>query len=229
MRTDRTLVAVAVLSVLGVGALVPSSAIVAAVEPATTDPVRFGILVAGLYLLRPLATLPTTPLAVVVGYGYGVAIGIPIALAGVAVTVVPVFLVARRFVRTEDAGTSPGRVGRVLGRARDTVERYYETAGPIRGVVAARLAPIPSDVATCGAAISGVSLRQLVAGTVVGELPWTVAAVVVGASTATVAADGVGELGLSLALACTGAAALLLAGPISRRLLFYSRPAGSAD
>jgi hypothetical protein len=64
------------------------------------------------------------------------------------------------------------------------VDRYYGSVGPPRGVVASRLAPIPSNVSTCAAAIGDVRPRQFLLGTLIGDLPWTVAGVVV-ASTPT--------------------------------------------
>ncbi|WP_306058597.1 TVP38/TMEM64 family protein [Natronococcus wangiae] len=204
-----------------VGVLVPTSTVVDTAESVAGDPILFGLVVVGLYLVRPLALVPTTPLAVVVGYGYGVPLGIPVALVGVVVTVVPVFLVARWLVEGDDrraAALRSGRIGRLFERTERAVRRYYDTAGQIRGVVASRLAPIPSDVATCAAAVSGVRLRHLVIGTALGELPWTIAAVVVGASAATVTTDGFGDPGLALTVACTLAAALLLAGPIYAHL-----------
>lgn len=219
--------AIAIGAILVAGALVSPSALLATVESVSADPVLFGLVVAGLYLGRPLLALPTTPLAAVVGYGYGVAVGVPVALLGVVVTVVPVFVVARWVAAGPsdgDAGvqsasasaSAAGPFGSILERAGTAVDRYYETAGPIRGVVASRLAPIPSDVATCAAAVSDVRLRHLAIGTAIGELPWTIGAVVVGASAATIRTGGLGELGVSLALACFAAAIALLAAPAYR-------------
>ncbi|WP_137288295.1 TVP38/TMEM64 family protein [Natronorubrum halophilum] len=217
----------ALVSVVAIGTIVtavvlgsPTTAL-ETVESVSADPALFGLVVIGLYLLRPLLALPTTPLAVVVGYGYGVTLGIPIALVGVLVTVTPVFLVARWVTRdasSADSGLESigGPFGTALERTGTAVSRYYERAGSTRGVVASRLAPLPSDVSTCAAAVSGVSLRQFLFGTAVGELPWTVAAVVVGSSAATVTTGGFGELGLTLTLVCGVAAATLLAGPAYR-------------
>jgi uncharacterized membrane protein YdjX (TVP38/TMEM64 family) len=132
--------------------------------------------------------LPTTPLAVAVGYGYGIALGLPVALVGVVVTAVPVFVVARRVVDGGSAQTAlrtTEQPGHRFARAERLVDRYYGSMGPLRGIVASRLAPIPSDVSTCAAAIGDVRLRQFLLGTLIGELPWTVAGVVVGASTPT--------------------------------------------
>ena len=224
MSTSVPVRAISGVVVLGVVllasiALSPAAAI-GALESLAGDPLTFGLLVAGLYVVRPLLAWPTTPLAVVVGYGYGVTLGVPIALVGVLVTVTPVYVAVRWFVADPDPTetavleSSPSIIGRTsVGRVRDAARRYYETAGPIRGVTASRLAPIPSDISTAAAAISGVKLRHLLAGTALGELPWTVAAVVVGASTATITTDGLGGIGATLAVACAFAAALLLAGP----------------
>lgn len=215
-----------VVAVLTAGVLVSPSATFETLETLAADPVTFGFVVAGLYLVRPLFAWPTTPLAIVVGYGFGVVVGVPVALLGVLVTIIPPFLVARWVVgdrvepstETTVQTASAGRLESTLERAGDVATSYYRTAGPIRGVTASRLAPIPSDVATCAAAACGVRFRHLLVGTAVGELPWTIAAVVVGASAATITADGVGELGLALTVACVTAAAVLLVGPAYRVL-----------
>ncbi|SEV80891.1 TVP38/TMEM64 family protein [Natrinema salifodinae] len=231
VRTRALAGAIVASGMVAAGALVSPTTMLGTVDALAADPFLFGLVVTGLYLVRPLLAWPTTPLAVVIGYGFGVAIGVPIALAGVVVTVLPVFFAARWLAGGDAAGatdstpsTEESTVGRLSGRseplarAGDAVARYYDAAGPLRGVTASRLAPIPSDVATCAAAVSGVGLRHLVLGTAIGELPWTVAAVVVGASAATVTSGGVGDLGIVLSLAGVVAAGLLLAGPAYRAL-----------
>jgi len=225
-RTRALAGAIMATAMVAAGLLVSPSTTLGAVDSLTADPLLFGVVVAGLYLVRPLLAWPTTPLAAVVGYGFGAAVGLPIALLGVVVTVLPVF-VAARWLSADNAAASEttphprdpapeneGDRSRLLERAGDAVARYYETAGPLRGVTASRLAPIPSDIATCAAAVSGVSIRQFVVGTVIGELPWTTAAVVVGASAATVTSSGIGELGVVFSLVCAAAALVLLAGPV---------------
>ncbi len=57
----------------------------------------------------------------------------------------------------------------------------------------------------------------------IGELPWTIAAVVVGASAATITASGLEGVGVALSLACGVAAVLLLAGPAYHRIRTGSR------
>ena len=211
----RPLVGVFVLGVVLTAGVVTSPAeTFATLEAVAADPVSFGLVVVGLYLVRPLFAWPTTPLAVVVGYGYGVALGVPIALAGVVATVIPTFLAVRWFA--DGPSSDSTTFGPVLERACAATTRYYETTGPVRGVIVSRLAPIPSDVSTAAAAVSDVDLRHLAVGTALGELPWTIAAVVVGASAATITAAGLGDLGLPLAVACAVAGAVLLAGPAYR-------------
>jgi uncharacterized membrane protein YdjX (TVP38/TMEM64 family) len=171
------------------------------------DPILFGAVLLGLYLVRPLFAWPTTILAVAAGYGFGF-VGVPIALVGVALTTVPPFLAARWFGRGAD-----------LGRVSETSERYFAATGDFRGVVAARLVPIPADVATCAAGLGDVRFRSLIAGTVVGEIPWTVAAVAVGTSADRLATGDLGSIALPLAMATILVAAVLLAGPAGRSLL----------
>ncbi|MFC6718391.1 TVP38/TMEM64 family protein [Natrialbaceae archaeon GCM10025810] len=223
---SRAIAGVVILcGILVAGVLVSPSAVFGSLETLAADPVPFGLAVAGLYLVRPLLAWPTTPLAALVGYGFGLPLGVPIALACVVLTVTPVFLAARRVVGdSEPDGADRRDRGRgraapfaaALERTGDRIDRYYETTGPIRGVTVSRLAPIPSDVATCAAAKGGVGYRTFAIGTVIGETPWTVAAVLVGSSAATVTTEGVGDLGLTFAVACTLAALLLLAGPAYR-------------
>jgi len=209
--------ALVAVGMVAAGVLVSPTTVLETVDAVAADPLAFGVVVAGLYLVRPALAWPTTPLAAVVGYGFGVTAGIPIALAGVVTTVLPIF-VAVRWLTGDDTAAAADSSGSLLEQAGETVARYYDTAGPLRGVTASRLAPIPSDVATCAAAVSDVDLRHLIVGTAIGELPWTIAAVVVGASAATVSTNGLGDLGLALSLGCALAAVLLLAGPLYRAL-----------
>ncbi|WP_255167695.1 TVP38/TMEM64 family protein [Natrononativus amylolyticus] len=215
----RALAGVAILgSVVAAGLFVSPTAAGPAVEAVVDDPFLFGLVVLGLYLLRPLVAWPTTPLAVIVGYGYGVAVGVPVALGGVCLTVVPTYVAVRWLENGRRPAVDSASRG-YLERAVDVSERYYEATGPVRGVVASRLAPIPSDVSTAAAAASGIKLRHLLFGTALGELPWTVAAVAVGASAATITTEGIADFGGLLAVAGGVGAVLLLAGPVYRLLV----------
>ncbi|MFT4891481.1 MAG: putative membrane protein YdjX (TVP38/TMEM64 family) [Halobacteriales archaeon] len=197
---------IVVLAVVCGALLVSPTTAVERMGTVAEDPVLFGAVLLGLYLVRPLFAWPTTPLAVAVGYGYGF-LGVPFALGGIALTTIPPFLAVRRF----DRGADVGRVG-------EASERFFAATGGFRGVVAARLAPVPADVATFAAGLGDVRLRTVIAGTVIGEVPWTVVAIAVGASADRLAAGRVEAIGPPVVLAMIGLAAILLAGP-ARRLL----------
>ncbi|WP_254863645.1 TVP38/TMEM64 family protein [Halovivax gelatinilyticus] len=206
--------AVAIVAVAA-GLLLSPAATTSVFAAIGDDPTLFGLAVALCYLLRPLFAWPTTPLAVIVGYGFGLTAGVPIAMVGVLVTVIPPFLVARWIAD----GTTTAEVerlpfGSVVTRAGDVVDRYFDATGPMRGVVISRLAPVPSDIATCAAAVSGVSMARFLAGTAIGELPWTIAAVFVGASAAAMTTDGIGSVGPLVVVACLFGAIVLLSGPL---------------
>ncbi|WP_135535735.1 MULTISPECIES: TVP38/TMEM64 family protein [Halostella] len=202
---DRRTVAGFVLlgAVVAAGLFSSPEATLRAASRAAADPFLFAVVLVCLYLARPFVAWPTTAVAIVVGYGYGIALGVPVALAGAVLTSMPPFLGVRRFAG--DAG--------FWGRLGDAGDRFFDSAGHVRGVTVARLLPVPADAVTCAAAASGVSLPAFAVGTVLGELPWTVAAVAVGSSAERVATQGLGEVGFPVVVAAVAAAGLLLAGP----------------
>ncbi|WP_435333511.1 TVP38/TMEM64 family protein [Haloarchaeobius sp. TZWWS8] len=221
-RRRAALGVLVVVAVVATSLFTSTAAVFARVEAVSNDPWLFGACLFVLYLCRPFLAWPTTLLAVAVGYGYGVLLGVPLGLAGAALTSVPVFAAARWVDGPDDAGRLLAGVPAVDG-VRSSVEGYFDSAGDFRGVTAARLAPIPADAVTATAAVSGVRLSTFLAATVVGELPWTVAAVVVGSSASTLSASGLGAVGLPLAVAMVVSSGVLLAGPA------YERFAGSSE
>lgn len=200
--------ALAAVALAGVTLLVSPETALNRLRTVAEDPLLFGVAVAALYLLRPLAAWPVTPLAVVVGYGYGVALGIPVALAGAVATCAVPFFVARHF---------RGEAG-LVGRLGDSGGAFFEATGGARGVAVARLIPVPSDVVSCAAGVSGVPFRALAVGTAVGELPWTVVAVLAGSSMDRLSTAGATAVDARLVAVALLAALLLLAGPVYRRL-----------
>lgn len=206
--TRRQLAGVSALAIVLVTANVVASpnTVLEYAERTASNPVLFAGVVAALYLFRPLVAWPMTPVAVVVGYGYGITVGIPVALAGAVVTALPPFTVAR-YVNNADGP---------LGRLSSSGESLFETTGSLRGVLAARLAPIPTDVISYAAGLSNVPLRTLVVATAVGELPWTVVAVIAGNSMQTVNTQGVDAVNGPLVAAAAVAAVVLVAGPAYR-------------
>lgn len=212
--TKRQLAGLTLLGVVVAAVSLASSPtrVAAAVADLATHPVRFGAVLLVAYLVRPLVAWPISVLSVVVGVALGPA-GVPVALAGAVVTCLPPYLLARRL--GHDAG--------VLGRLGDRGRRYFGAAGDLRGVVAARLAPLPADPVSYTAGLSGVSLPAYVLGTALGELPWVTAAVLVGASAETVTTDGL-HGGPAVVAGLLALAILLLARPLYR----YIRENGRA-
>lgn len=169
-------------------------------------PVLFGALLVGVYLVRPLFAWPTTLVALLAGYAYGPVWGFPVALAGTTASALLPFLAARY------VGAGSGLVAQ-LG---DSGERFFAAAGDLRGMVASRLAPAPSDPVSAAAGLSGVSTGAFVVGTAVGEVPWTAAAVLAGSSLDSLSTAGLSTVSWELLAAAGAVAVALLAGPAYR-------------
>lgn len=167
-------------------------------------PLVFGAALLAAYMLRPLVAWPISAFSLLLGYLYG-PLGFPVALAGAVVTSLPPYGLARL----------TGETG-FLGRAGTTGRRYFDTIGDTRGVVVARLAPLPADPISYGIGLAGVSLGPFALGTTVGETPWTAGAVLVGSSMGALTVDGF-EAGLPLLVGTGLLALLVIAGPLYRR------------
>lgn len=207
-----------IAAVLIAVAVTSRTAVMSSVETVAGDPLLFAIAVVFLYALRPLVLWPTTFVAIAVGYGFGIVLGLPVALVGAIATSLPAFY-AGRFVA---AGWECG----VAARLADAGSRFFDATGDLRGVVAGRLAPVPADAVSAAAGMGGVRLRTLTAGILIGELPWTVAAVVVGNSLHAISTAGLGSVGTQLGVVTTLAAMVLLAGPAYEHLV-HNRPVTS--
>lgn len=203
--TRRQLIGVATLGAVAVAAaLVASPTRLAREVAALSDrPALFTVLLAVAYGGRFLVAWPISALSILVGVVLG-ARGIPVAVAGAVVTCCPPYLLARRV----ESGVGP------LGTLAVHGERYFGATGHFRGVVAARLAPLPADSVSYTAGLSRVPLGAYLAGTLLGELPWVTAAVLVGASAETLTTEGV--VSPSLLAGGVALAVLLLAGPAYR-------------
>jgi uncharacterized membrane protein YdjX (TVP38/TMEM64 family) len=167
--------------VLGVGclagialvaaALFSPSAVVTALEGLAAHPARFALALVAVYLVRPFLLWPVSSVALVLGYVYG-PVTLPLALVGAGLSGLPPFSLAR-YAQT-DAG--------VLASVARSGRRLTDTVGETRGVLAARLSPVPGDPISYAAGLSEVSLGAFLLGTVVGEIPWALAAVLAGSS-----------------------------------------------
>ncbi len=177
------------------------------VEMLAARPVLLAIALVGLYLVRPLLAWPISALSVLIGFLFGPA-AIPVALGGAVVTTLPAYLLARWL----------GHEVGLLARVGDAGEAVRRTTGDLRGIVAVRLAPLPTDPISYAAGIAGVPLRPYVLGTAIGETPWVVAAVLLGASMGRLTTAGVSASPFVLATAVALAALLVVSRPAYRRL-----------
>jgi uncharacterized membrane protein YdjX (TVP38/TMEM64 family) len=216
--TRRQLVGFAVASgvVLALALLFSPAMVLGGLLALSGEPLVFGLALSVVYLVRPLFVWPISAVSVLVGYVYGPVVGFPVAFVGAVLTCLPPFLVARR------AGTDAGLFG-ALGRSGD---RLVARTGERRGVVAARLAPLPADVISYAAGLSGVSVVGFLSRTLVGEIPWVTAAVLAGSSMRQLSFGA--EPGLPLLVGAASLFVLLLAGPAYRHLRgrFEARQAG---
>lgn len=205
-RFRGLLLTAAIGGLLVVGLLLSPSIVVDRLRSFLYSP-WFPLALVGLYSLRPLLAWPISAISALVGYRYGLVLGFVIAIVGVVFTSLPAYA-AGRYGRTD-----AGLIGRLTGGS----QRYFAATGDLRGVVAARLAPVPAEPISAAAGAGRVALPAFVVGTVLGEVPWTLAAVVAG--------DAMRRFSLAeaapgpwLVLGGLLAAALLFAGPAYRYL-----------
>ncbi len=168
-------------------------------------PLLAGGLFLAVYLIRPMFAWPTTVVAVAVGYVYGSVVGFPVALCGTVMSAYLPFVAARYF--RVDSG--------IFGRLGDSGERFFDTMGDLRGMIASRLLPVPSDAVSAAAGLSDVSDRSFLLGTAIGEMPWMVVAVLAGSSLDTLSLAGIEDNWMLIVAAGLGGV-LLLAGPAYR-------------
>jgi uncharacterized membrane protein YdjX (TVP38/TMEM64 family) len=207
--TARQLAGIAIVGTIAVSAAYSTSpaAIFESVRLLVARPALLAIALVGLYLLRPLLAWPISALSVLLGYLFGPA-AIPIALAGAVLTTIPAYLLARWL--GHDVG--------LLARVGDAGVTVRQTTGDLRGIVAVRLAPLPTDPVSYAAGLAGVPPRPYLLGTAIGESLWVVAAVLLGASMGQLTTAGFSASPLVLATAVALALLFALSRPAYRRL-----------
>ncbi|MDQ2072909.1 VTT domain-containing protein [Haloarcula sp. H-GB4] len=172
-------------------------------------PVYLAGVIVGLYLVRPFFAWPTMPLSAFVGFVLGVKYGFPVALMGALVTC----LIPYRFA------LRAGEQGGMFGWLGDSGRRIIEVTGETRGVLAARLSPVPADPVSYGAGFARVSPRSFAVGTFLGEIPWVAVEVTAGASLRSLTLTGLTVDALPHVLLLSAAlAVLVLAGPAYRHV-----------
>lgn len=191
--------------VLAGGLVLSPDRVLGELRALAAKPLLFGSALLVAYLLRMFLAWPISLFSILLGFLYG-PVAIPVGLAGAVLTCLPPYLLARR------AGTAGP-----LGRAGAAGERLFDVTGGLRGVAAARLAPLPTDPVSYGAGLAGVRLGPYVLGTALGEAPWVVVTVTLGASLETLTVEGV-STGLPLLAAALALALMLVAGPLYRHL-----------
>jgi uncharacterized membrane protein YdjX (TVP38/TMEM64 family) len=209
-RRRLLLAALLALAITGWAVLQPGTAL-AQLQGLTASP-WFPLALLGLYLVRGVLGWPLSLLSALVGFEYGLVVGLPLALAGALGSTALTWALARH-LPTE---------GALMGHLAAGGDSYFATAGDVRGVAAARLAPTPATAVSAAAGIAGVPLTRFLLGTLLGVLPWTVAGVALGASVDSVTAAGEVALDPLLLVGLTLGAALLLAGPAYRALRGHS-------
>ncbi|MFC7156670.1 TVP38/TMEM64 family protein [Halomarina halobia] len=203
--TRRQLLGVVPLAAVAlVAAAVSPERALALLDGLAARPAAFALALCLVYLCRSLVAWPIGLVSALVGFVYGPA-GLPIALVGAVLTTLPPYALARRYRPTA------GPLAWTSARSAD----LFETTGDARGVLAARLAPVPTDVVSAAAGLARVDLRAYVLGTAVGEVPWVVASVLAGSSMDALSAQGA-HVGWPLVVAGVAAAAALMAGPMYR-------------
>lgn len=198
--------ALGVTGLIGVLVLTPER-VLASLASLSDRPLAFGLLLVVLYAGRSLVLWPISALSLLVGFVYDPAIGIPVGLAGAVGTCLPPYLLARYAPRER----GPTARLHTLGRS------ITDATGDFRGLVAARLIPLPADGVSYAAGLSDVPLGRYVLGTAIGETPWVVATVLAGGSMRAFALEDAGQaLPLVVGASCLGI--VLLSGPVYRRL-----------
>lgn len=217
--TRRQAASLGGLAVLFGGAALAFSprAVLSSIAGLSARPWLFVAVVSLLFLARPFLMWPVSVLSVTTGFVLGVEYGVPVAVAGTVASNTVVFLFAR-YARTERG---------LVGFATRSSDRFVELTGELRGVVAARLAPLPADVVSSAAGLSEVSLGAYLLGTLLGETPWIVAEVVAGSSMHTLSVHGLSH-SASLFVGASALSAVLLARPVYRYVREGESPPGTA-
>lgn len=201
----RQLLGTAGLGAVAVGAALAFSpaTVVTELEHLATHPLQFALALVAVYLARPFLLWPVSSIALVLGYLYDPALAVVLALAGAALTGLPPFLMARY------ANSDAGPFASVAARGAELTDAVGET----RGVLAARLSPVPGDPISYASGLSNVSVGAFLTGTVIGEVPWALVTVLAGDSMRTLSVTGF-SFSPTVLVAITGLGLIVLAGPL---------------
>lgn len=192
------------VSLIAVGLLLGPGVVVERTQMSLNSP-WFPVVLVGLYLVRPFLAWPISALSALVGYQYGILYGVPIAILG-AVGSTFIAYAGTRYLEF-DSG--------VLGWATEESEHFFSSTGGLRGVIAARVAPVPAEATSLAAGAADVRPGKYVLDTAIGEIPWAFAAVTIGHSMYQLTLSDV-SFSPWLIGATAIAAIIILAGPVYR-------------
>ncbi|WP_084777736.1 TVP38/TMEM64 family protein [Natrialba sp. SSL1] len=168
----------------------------------------FLLLIFVVYLFRPFFGWPHGIFPTAIGFIYGFRLGLIIGLIGGIVTVLPLYIVGRYFKTTTG----------LLAKASEVSDRFFTTTGETRGVIGARLTPLPTDVVAYAAGIAGVRIHSYLIGMFVGGIPWVIGFVYIGAAAQTLNIDTAQIPPSSVLLLATLGVFLLLGYPIFQKM-----------
>ena len=191
-------------SLIAIGVLIGPGPLIERLQAVLNSP-WFPVVLVGLYLVRPFLGWPITVLSALVGYKYGILYGVPIALLGAVGSTLIAYAGMRYF--EFDSG--------VLGWAADESGDFFSSAGDLRGMLAARIAPVPAEATSLAAGAAEVRPSTFILGTAIGEIPWAVAAVTIGHSMYRLTLSDI-SFSPWLIAATVVASLIILAGPTYR-------------
>ncbi|MGQ0773667.1 MAG: TVP38/TMEM64 family protein [Pseudonocardiales bacterium] len=164
----RLVLLVTLLAVFGGFAITHGTA---ALDAARSWTARMGvpgaIIFVLVFALATLALFPATPLMAAAGLLYGPVVGVLLVWSGSVLAATGSFLLGRLLSRQA--------IEHLAGRRIDRLNALLATRG-IAAMLLLRLIPVfPFALVNYGSAITAITLRQYVVGTVVGVLPATIA------------------------------------------------------
>jgi len=169
----------------------------------SVDGVALIVILVGVYVLRSILAIPLSILTVFVGYRYGIFIGFGIGVVGATISCVPPYFIGR-YIQTSNG---------LIGFLYTYGESIVNVTGSFRGVVAARVSPIPTDAVSYGAGISDIDFPGYISGTIIGLIPWNIALALLGDSLEELELSNV-EPSQQLIFSMTLVAVLVLAPPV---------------
>ncbi len=208
LLTKRDIIGIALVGSVLVASLLFSDSHALTILTETSNSPWFLLLILTVYLFRPFFGWPHGVFPTTVGFIYGFQTGVIIGLLGGIITVVPLYFIGKYF-KTDDG---------LLGRAGLVSDRFFSTTGETRGVIGARLTPLPTDVVAYAAGIAGVRVHTYLFGMFVGGLPWVIGFVYLGATAQRLSIGTVQIPGSTILILAIFGIILVIAHPVYQKI-----------